>query len=265
MLNRVYPVPHHSGKSEQHERNNTIRNDGGEELSMSTIEDADIDHQELQTLKDIARLGSSNQQTQVTTYEVSERLAIPEGTISRRVETLEAAGYLSRDRRSDEQVISITDDGLGVLAPEHIQLAELFRPEGRLLLCGQATDGLGKGSQFIALEGYATQFFKRLGYEPFEGTFNVELDEPSVGIRAELEGLEGTRIDGWESGDRSYGPVTCYSVAVETTDGSTHEPAHLIVPEETEHGSDQLELIADIRLRDGLDIDTGEVIAVHVK
>lgn len=232
---------------------------------MSTIAETDIGHQELQTLKRIARLNSSEQQTRVTSHEVSKRLGIPERTVSRRVETLGAAGYLTRDSQSDEPVISITDEGLGALAAEYMELVGLFRPEGRLVLCGQATDGLGKGSQFIALEGYADQFVERLGYEPFEGTFNVELDDTSVAIRGGFKQLEGTQIDGWESGDRSYGPVTCYSATVETADGATHEPAHVIVPERTEHGSDQLELIADIRLRDELDIETGEVIAVHVK
>jgi riboflavin kinase len=124
---------------------------------------------------------------------------------------------------------------------------------------------MGEGGHYISLSGYMRQFRDRLGYEPFPGTLNVELTAESVRERGELEALteEATPIDGWEDGDRTFGPATCYAARVES-DGEAYDGAHVIVPERTHHDATQLELIAPEKLRDDLDLDDGDRLTVHL-
>ena len=109
------------------------------------------------------------------------------------------------------------------------------------------------------------QFRDRLGYEPLAGTLNVDLAPPSVRARGELGAQTGaaTRIDGWEDGDRTFGPATCYAARVESDAGS-YDGAHVIVPERTHHDATQLELIAPAKLRDELALSDGDDLTVHV-
>jgi riboflavin kinase len=144
----------------------------------------------------------------------------------------------------------------------------VFEAAGSVELRGTVTSGMGEGRHYISLPGYMEQFRERLGYEPFPGTLNVDLDEASVRARAAVGSLEAVPIDGWEDEERTFGPATCFAATVETggdpdPDGFT--PAHIIVPERTHHDETQLELIAPAKLRDELDLDDGQTVVVRVE
>jgi riboflavin kinase len=122
---------------------------------------------------------------------------------------------------------------------------------------------MGEGRHYISLPGYMRQFEAKLGYEPFLGTLNVELDERSVRERGHLSSFEPITIEGWEDDERTYGPAYCYPVSVESGDGE-YEPAHVIAPERTHHGEEKLEVIAPEKLRDVLTLADGDEVTVHV-
>jgi riboflavin kinase len=116
------------------------------------------------------------------------------------------------------------------------------------------------------------QFESKLGYEPFLGTLNVELDEESVRERGHLSSFEPITIEGWEDDERTYGPAYCYParvVAGSFDDGGgaeadSYDEAHVITPERTHHGDDQAELIAPDKLRDELDLDDSSTVTIYV-
>jgi riboflavin kinase len=126
---------------------------------------------------------------------------------------------------------------------------------------------MGEGRHYISLPGYMRQFRERLGYEPYEGTLNVDLDADSVRARARMDGLDPIEIDGWADEDRTYGPAYCWPATVTPAadgDATRYERAHVIAPERTHHGDDQLEVIATDRLRDELALEDGDTITIHV-
>ena len=45
---------------------------------------------------------------------------------------------------------------------------------------------------------------------------------------------------------------------------SRYERAHVIAPERTHHGEDQLEVIAPDRLRDEMDLEDDDELTIHV-
>ncbi|MFB6136261.1 MAG: DUF120 domain-containing protein [Halobacteriaceae archaeon] len=218
---------------------------------------------ELAALKLLALDGALSRTTKVSCADLADRLDASNQTASRRLQSLEDAGYLERELVSDGQLVGVTDAGERALAAEYEDYRRIFEDRAAVVLAGTVTSGMGEGRHYISLPGYHEQFVERLGYEPFPGTLNVELTEEASRERSALEGLDAVPIDGWEGEDRTYGPAACYRADVEAN-GDTYAGAHVIVPERTHHDEGQLELIAPDRLRDELDLDDGDEVAVHV-
>ncbi|AZH24281.1 DUF120 domain-containing protein [Haloplanus aerogenes] len=220
---------------------------------------------ELAALKRVALDGGLDGRAKLSCSGLADQLDASAQTASRRLQRLDDAGLVDRDVFADGQRVAVTDSGVTLLRREYADYRRLFEDDATLSLDGTVTSGMGEGRHYISLSGYMEQFRDRLGYEPFPGTLNVELTAESARARGELEALAGesTPIDGWEDGDRTFGPATCYAARVESEAG-TYDGAHIIVPERTHHDATQLELIAPVKLRDALGLDDGERLTVSV-
>lgn len=230
-------------------------------MPMTPTTDIDRDH--LATLREIGRFGSSRAETTPTSRRLARRVDVDHDTIARRLDRLERAGLVSLYPSEEGRQVGLTPSGRERVAADGNGKPSSDRDA--IELRGSVTEGLGKGREFVSLEGYAEQFERRLGYEPYPGTLNVSLDSENTARRSLLTDVEGIRIDPWERGERTFGGATCYPVRLETATGDSYAPAHLLVPDRTDHGSDQLEIIAADRLRSRLDIDDDEVISIHVR
>jgi riboflavin kinase len=232
-------------------------------MTDATGAEPDVDAAALAALKHVGLAGGLSE-TKVSCAALGDRLGASTQTASRRLQTLEAAGYVERDVVSDGQWVRVTDAGEAALRGEYADYRRLFEADTELTLRGTVTGGMGEGRHYITLSGYAEQFRERLGYEPFPGTLNVNLTEESVRRRGEMAGIDAVPIDAWESDERTYGAATCYGVAL-VADGERYETVHAIVPDRTHHDDDQLELIAPDRLRDALELADGDEVAVEVE
>jgi riboflavin kinase len=220
---------------------------------------------ELATLRRVALDGGLTSETKLSCAGLAEELSVSTQTASRRLQSLESAGYVERETVADGQWVRVTEAGERALREEYEAYRRLFESPARIELRGSVTSGMGEGRHYISLPGYQEQFESRLGYEPFAGTLNLDLDDESIRARAGLSAFSPVPIDGWEDEDRTYGPAVCYPAAVETPDGDDYEPAHVIAPERTHHDEDQLEVIAPTKLRDALDLEDGSVLLVTVE
>ncbi len=216
---------------------------------------------ELLALKFIALDGGLAGPTKESCSGLADRLDVSTQTASRRLQRLEAGGYIDRDVVTDGQWIALTDAGERALRAEYADYRHLFEAERSLTLTGSVTSGMGEGKHYISLSGYQRQFESRLGYTPFAGTLNLELDEASVRSRAALSAQQSVPIDSWEDDDRTFGAATCYPARVVAGD-QQFEPAHVIVPDRTHHDEEKLELIAPVKLRDELGLEDGAPIDV---
>jgi riboflavin kinase len=223
-----------------------------------------VGYDELAALKFVALDGGLSGSVKVSCSSLGDRLDASTQTASRRLRRLDEAGLLERNVVADGQLVSVTDDGEAALRREYADYRRIFETDASLTLVGTVTSGMGEGRHYISLPGYKRQFEDRLGYEPFPGTLNVELDEESVHARGEMAALDAVPIDGWEGDERTYGPATCYAARL-AADGETYDRVHIIVPERTHHDSTQLELIAPVRLRDVLELDDDDELEIHVE
>ncbi|QLD88888.1 CTP-dependent riboflavin kinase [Natronomonas salina] len=232
-----------------------------------------VGHDELATLKLVALDGALEGRATVTCAALADRLDASNQTASRRLQRLEDAGHLEREMTGDGQRVAVTSEGERALQREYADYRRLFEGDADVSLSGVVTSGMGEGRHYISLSGYMEQFRDRLGYEPFAGTLNVELDEESARARARMDALDPIGIDGWEDDDRTYGPAFCWPATVEHVgpegrrngaDGDRYADAHVIAPKRTHHGDDQLEIIAPEKLRDELALDDGDHLTIHV-
>ncbi|WP_338730004.1 DUF120 domain-containing protein [Haladaptatus sp. DJG-WS-42] len=231
---------------------------------MSGIARLEIGHDALATLKLLALDGALSGEVKASCANLAARLDASNQTASRRLQRLEEADFIDREIVSDGQWISITDAGERALRREFADYRRIFEQNTQIDLSGTVTGGMGEGRHYISLPGYHEQFVSRLGYEPFPGTLNVNLTDESVRARSGLHALDPIPIDGWEDDERTYGPAVCYAARLETVDGESYEPVHVVAPERTHHDEDQLELIAATKLRDELRLEDGDHVTVHV-
>lgn len=224
----------------------------------------EIGYVELATLKLVALEGALDGPTTVTCADLADRLGASNQTASRRLQRLENAEYLHRELTGEGQRVSLTDEGERALQREYAEYRRLFEENADVTLRGTVTSGMGEGRHYISLPGYYSQFRDRLGYEPFEGTLNVELDDESVRRRSRIDALEPIAIDGWTDDDRTYGPAFCWPASIETADGDDYDGCHVIAPERTHHDADQLEIIAPAKLRTEFDVADGDVLTIHI-
>jgi riboflavin kinase len=230
---------------------------------MSTTAESAVGHDELAVLKLLALDGALDGEVKTSCRDLAERLDASNQTASRRLRRLESADLLDRETVSDGQWIAVTPAGERALRDEYEDYRRIFEGGVVVELDGRVTAGMGEGRHYITLSGYMEQFVEKLGYEPFPGTLNVDLDEDAVRERSALASLDSVRIEGWEDEERTYGPADCFPATVEAGGGS-YEGAHVIVPERTHHDADQVELIAPDRLRDELALEDDDGVTIRV-
>jgi riboflavin kinase len=232
--------------------------DSGMELSGRAI-----GYDELRTLKVLALAGALDGEAKISCSGLAGKLDVSNQTASRRLQGLEDADLLEREIVSDGQWVSVTREGESMLQREYAHYQRIFEAQIGVTLTGTLTSGMNEGGHYITLPGYMRQFDRKLGYEPFAGTLNVELDAESVRARARMDALDPIEIEGWEDEERTYGPAYCYPATIEFP-GGTYDQAHVIAPERTHHGDDQLELIAPVKLRERFDAADGDHLTIHV-
>ncbi|MFW5956567.1 MAG: DUF120 domain-containing protein [Halorhabdus sp.] len=222
-----------------------------------------VGYAELATLKLLALAGAVDGDAKITGAGLASKLDASNQTASRRLQRLEDTDLIAREIVSDGQWIRITDDGERLLQEEYAEYQRIFERGIGVTLSGVVVSGMGEGRHYVSLSGYHEQFVEKLGYEPYPGTFNLELDDRSARARARMNALDPVVIDGWENGDRTYGPAYCYPIALES-DATTYEGAHVITPERTHYGDEELEIIAPDELRTALRVGDGDTVTVHV-
>ena len=128
------------------------------------------------------------------------------------------------------------------------------------VLIGRLATGIGQGKNFTRLDWARTQFIERLGIDPYPGTVNVIVDDPdSMPVWVRVKRTPGIRIDNPGNGPHDC-DARCYPVTVAgRIDGA------IVVPEVEGYPPAQAEIIADIGVRETLDIEDGDPVEIELK
>jgi riboflavin kinase, archaea type len=215
------------------------------------------------TLVELVKLGAHAGFVTVSTEELAERLGQSQQSASQHLQQLESLGYVDRKRAGQRFAVKLTEAGQGIVRAYYssLRLALDGKHKKRMGFVGKVFQGLGEGAYYIGLEGYKTQFAKALGFDPYPGTLNLKLEGAiQVEQKRELRGFDGLRIEGFQSGGRTYGGARCYRASV----GKEGLPAAVLVIDRTHYDDSVLEIISPHFLRGAMGLKNGGLLEVSV-
>ena len=120
-------------------------------------------------------------------------------------------------------------------------------------ITGRIVGGVSRGAFFTQLEWVQEQCQKKLGFKPYPGTLNLEIDEekiPQIEALWQREGLELVPTDS------NFCSGHVYPVSVMGVSGAIVAPAD----DARVHGPNIIEIIAPTNLKQALDVEDGDEI-----
>jgi riboflavin kinase len=211
----------------------------------------------LQTLKELALLGAMQNKIELSSYELAQKLQTSQQTASRYLLDLDTLQMITRELGVKKQLIQITTVGTEVLETEYARYKQIFELSSKVVFKGKLISGMGEGKYYTAQKGYAEQFEKHLGFVPFPGTFNVEIEYIERNKLRLLRNFPGIVIDEFQAENRTFGGVVCFKATINGNDGA------IVLPKRS-HYTTILECISPYHLREILQLRDGDVVEVIV-
>lgn len=185
-----------------------------------------------------------------TTTSLATKLGISQQTISRTLFEIEKEKFIERNASTTGVEIRYTAKGRKFIEKIYKDIEPQFKSIDSL--SGRISSGLGEGKYYV--RAYKKYIHKLLGFEPFEGTLNLGVNEQKLSrFISQITRLE---ISAFESKDRKFGPVDCYRVMC------FGKQCALIKPRRTTHPSNIIELVSPHNLRKKYDLKPGDVVTI---
>jgi len=220
--------------------------------------------QHILALAHLLKFGKGGVYIEITTTELGSIINRSQQSASKYLVELEKAGLLERTKTGQKFKIMITGKGVGEVLNLHETIkrsVEVLDTPG-LQLDGKVVSGMGEGAYYMSLDGYRSQFNKKLGYEPYAGTLNLKLlNQSSMRMRSMMDNYPSIFVRGFTDSSRSYGWVKCYPAIL--NDGALDKAA-VIVLERTHYDNSMLEVIAPVYIKESLGIKNGDSIKVFL-
>jgi len=207
----------------------------------------------LQTLKELALLGAIRNRIEISSHELAKQLEISQQTASRYLLDLDNLQMVTRELGIKKQLIQITSLGTEILKEERSQYNQIFDLSNKVVFKGKVVSGMGEGKYYTEQRGYVDQFKNKLGFVPYPGTLNVEIEYVERNKLRLLKNYGGIVIDEFETKNRTFGSVLCLNATINNCKGA------IVLPKRS-HYSNILEFISPHYLREKLHLkDGGEV------
>jgi len=214
------------------------------------------------TLLKLAEMGAHRRTAKISTEYLSRKLCMSQQTASRHLIELDSEGWIRRTITPEGCLINLTDAGIKELKKLYSNLRFLMEAAypPSITLEGVVFTGLGEGAYYVTREHYKKQFIEKLGFDPYPGTLNLKLTtDYDVKSCSELEGYPAIEIEGFESENRTFGPVKCYPAIIENK-----LKGALILALRRHYDTSVIEVIAPIFLRKNLGLKDGHKVKVEV-
>ncbi len=216
--------------------------------------------EDLQCLKTLALLGGYRSPVWISSQRLGDSLQLSPQTASRRLKSLEDQRMISRTVRPDGQHVVISRRGGEMLQRELSDYQRIFEQiPSHTALQGSVISGLGEGRYYMSLPHYRKQFSEALGYVPFPGTLNLQLDPVSIETRKKLDSYSWIPIDGFTAENRTFGAARCLTCRIQDI------PCAIVVPGRSHYPEDIIEVISAVELRTALDVQERDTVTVEVE
>ena len=130
--------------------------------------------------------------------------------------------------------------------------------ERKYTVSGKIVSGAGEAAYFTQLEWVQKQCAEKLNFTPYPGTLNIQVDEGSLHLLAELQKVEGIEL-------LSPDPTFCNARSLKASVGNV--AGAIIIPAEDVqiHGKNTLEMIAPVSIKEALSLQDGDRVTVVIE
>ena len=213
-------------------------------------------------MKFIALQGGTRHPIHISSINLSKNLGVSQQSASRYLIELVEKGYLERRLAQGGQVVTVLNKGIAILRTEFSEYSLIFGTQKEIEMKGILETGLGEGGYYISKKGYMSQFQKKLKWKPYEGTFNLRLNDDEVPKIEAMKAAEGILIEGFEQEGRTFGKAWVFKCSLKNDNEIVNECA-IISPKRT-HYRRVVEVISPIFLRDKLKAIDGDMFTIKV-
>ena len=213
-------------------------------------------------MKFLALQGGTRHPIHVSSINLSKNLGVSQQSASRYLIELVEKGYLERRLAQGGQVVTVLNKGIAILRKEFSEYSLIFGTQKEIEMKGILETGLGEGGYYISKKGYMKQFQKKLNWKPYEGTFNLRLNDDEVPKIEAMKAAEGILIEGFEQEGRTFGKAWVFKCSLKNGKEIVKECA-IISPKRT-HYRRVVEVISPIFLRGKLKAADGDMFTIKV-
>lgn len=211
----------------------------------------------INTLKEIALLGALKNKIEISSFDLAKKIKTSQQTASRYLLEMSKEGLIKREYGVKKQIIEITDLGEEILKKEYLDYLQIFEFTDRITFKGKVVSGMGEGRYYTEQNGYVKQFKEKLGFVPYPGTLNVEIEYADRNKLRLLKNCKAIEIDEFKTKDRTFGKVICFHAEINGVSGA------IVLPTRS-HYSNILEFISEYCLRDKLNLKDNDIVNIII-
>ncbi|GAG53944.1 unnamed protein product [marine sediment metagenome] len=202
----------------------------------------------------------------ISSVEFGKLLNLSQQTASRRISDLENLGWIKRRIEKKIQKIILTKKGSDVMLLMYKNLKNILES---IVIIGIVQSGLKEGAYYVSIKGYYDQFQEKLGFLPYKGTLNLELNNTNIDLlREKLKNIKPVFIAGFkdDNSERTYGVVDCYNCSISRIDNPEKKiRAAILDIKRTHHEKNIIEILAKPYLRDYYNLKDGDKLIIELK
>ena len=120
---------------------------------------------------------------------------------------------------------------------------------------GTIVKGIGEGAYFMSKGHYRKEIKKNLGFEAYQGTLNVKINENRENL---LKKAKLIKISGFASGSKTFGSASCYKAKLKNINGA------IIVPDINKNPKNILEFIAPVHIKSKLNLTDNDEVDIEL-
>ena len=188
---------------------------------------------------------------------MQKKLETSQQTASRYLLELDKKGFITRELGIKKQIIEITNLGEEFLKEEYIDYQRIFELSDKIFFKGKIVSGIGEGRYYTEQNGYVEQFKEKLGFIPYPGTLNVEIEYIEKNKLRLLKNHNAITIQEFKTKNRSFGGVSCFKAEINGAAGA------IVLPLRS-HYSNILEFISPDFLRQKLNLKDEDIVEIVI-
>ena len=151
----------------------------------------------------------------------------------------------------------VNNHGEEILHKEFLSYQQIFQLSDQVIFKGRVVSGMGEGRYYTEQDGYIKQFKQKLGFIPYPGTLNAEIEFIERNKLRLLKNHSAINIDEFRTNNRTFGGVKCYKAEINEVIGA------IVLPLRS-HYSNILEFISPFFLREKLNLKNDDIVNIVI-